>query len=152
MKLSAAATRIIEQFPLGFVATIDAEGRPCVSPKGTFLALDSDTIAFGEIRSPQTRANLRANPETEVSFVDPFLRKGVRVRGRARLVEQGSEAFDELIDRWVAVWSDLARRINVLVLIDVAEARPLSTPPYDDGVSEAEMIALYKRKFAEIYP
>ena len=152
MKLPAAATRIIEQFPLGFVATIDAEGRPCVSPKGTFLALDSDTIAFGEIRSPQTLANLRANPETEVNFVDPFLRKGVRVRGRARLVEQGSEAFGELIDRWVAVWSDLARRINVLVLIDVAEARPLSTPPYDDGVSEAEMIALYKRKFAEIYP
>ncbi|MYI69531.1 MAG: pyridoxamine 5'-phosphate oxidase family protein, partial [Boseongicola sp. SB0673_bin_14] len=28
----------------------------------------------------------------------------------------------------------------------------LATPPYDDGVTEDEMIALYKSRFAELYP
>ncbi|MEM7616810.1 MAG: DapH/DapD/GlmU-related protein, partial [Pseudomonadota bacterium] len=36
-------------FPLGFVATVTADGRPHLSPKGTFLVLDDSTIAFGEI-------------------------------------------------------------------------------------------------------
>jgi hypothetical protein len=38
------------------------------------------------------------------------------------------------------------------VVIQVSEVKPLSTPPYDDGVTEAEMIALYKEKYAEMYP
>ena len=152
MTLSPAGLRMIERFPLGFVATIDARGRPRVSPKGTFLALDENTIAFGDIRSPQTIANLRGNPDTEVNFVDPFARKAVRIRGRARIVEGGSEEFGGLIGRWVAVWGDLAKRIRLLAVIDVVEARDITTPPYDDGATEDEMIALYKRKYAEIYP
>ena len=86
MKLDAAAQTCIARFPLGFVATVTPDGRPSVSPKGTFLVLDEKTIAFGDIRSPQTLANLAAKPELEVSFVDPFLRKGVRIRGQAQVI------------------------------------------------------------------
>ena len=151
MPLTAAAKDRIAKFPLGFVATVTADGRPHVSPKGTFLALDEGTIGFGEIRSPGTLANLSHWPEAEVNFVDPFSRKGLRIRGAARVVEPGAE-FDRLIPRWRAVWGDLAGRINALVLIAADEVRPLTTPPYDDGATEEEMIALYKRKYAEIYP
>jgi len=41
---------------------------------GTFVVLDDRTIAFGEIRSPGTIRNLRANPRIEVNFVDVFVR------------------------------------------------------------------------------
>ncbi|MEM8877163.1 MAG: pyridoxamine 5'-phosphate oxidase family protein [Pseudomonadota bacterium] len=152
MTLSQAGLRIIERFPLGFVATIDTEGRPCVSPKGTFLALDESTIAFGNIRSPKTIANLRHNPETEINFADPFARKAVRVRGQSRIVESDSEEFGQLVGRWAAVWGDLAQRIKMLVVIDITQSQDLTTPPYDDGVTEDEMITLYKQKYAEIYP
>jgi hypothetical protein len=30
--------------------------------------------------------------------------------------------------------------------------RPLSTPLYDDGVTEPEMVASYKEKYAQMYP
>ena len=40
----------------------------------------------------------------------------------------------------------------MIVRIPVDEVKPLSSPPYDDGASEEEMIALYKGKFAEMYP
>jgi len=152
MKLPAATCRVIADFPLGFVATVDARGRPCVSPKGTFLALDDETIAFGAIRSPGTLANLAQTPDLEVNFVDPFLRKGARIRGRARILPRGSDEFATLIGAFRAVWGDLADRIVAIVRIPVDEVKPLTTPPYDDGATEAEMIALYKAKYAAIYP
>ena len=152
MKLPASAIKVIEMWRLGFVASVTVGGRPNVSPKGTFVVLDEETIAFGEIRSPQTMTNLTTQPEVEVNFVDQFTRKGVRVRGRAEMVRRGTDAFDGLIGQWRDLWGDLADRINVIVKIPVAEAKPLSTPPYDDGATEAEMIALYKEKFAAMYP
>ena len=46
----------------------------------------------------------------------------------------------------------MADRIAHIIRLHVAEAKPLTTPPYDDGATEEEMIALYKAKFAEMYP
>ena len=152
MRLTEEAKLCIERFPLGFVATVTPGGRPSVSPKGTFLVLDDETIAFAEIRSPQTLANLSATPELEVNFVDPFLRKGVRIRGKADFVRRGTDRYIELLPKWEAVWGDLAKRINMIIRIPVEMAKPLSTPPYDTGATEEEMVALYKAKFAEIYP
>ena len=150
MPLNAFAKRLIATFPLGFVATVTSEGRPAVSPKGTFLVLDDHTIAFGHIRSPGTLANLTYRPEAEVNFIDQWTRKGLRVNGGVRVIWPGAE-FDTLISRWRAVWGDLAGRIEALVLITAEDVKPLTTPPYDDGATEEAMIALYKAKFAEIY-
>ena len=143
---------LIARFPLGFVATVTPGGRPAVSPKGTFLVLDDRTIAFGEIRSPGTISNLGHQPELEVNFIDVFTRKGARLRGQAELLRRDTEAYDQLIPRFAEVWGDLANRINIIVRIAVDEVKPLTTPPYDDGATEEEMIALYKSKFAEFYP
>ena len=151
MKLSKSAIRCIEMWRLGFVATVTPDGRPAVSPKGTFIVVDESTIAFGEIRSPGTVANLSVNPELEVNFVDQFVRKGVRIRGQAELLRRGTAEFEALYPQFTELWGDLAGRINIIVKIPVDEAKPLSTPPYDDGASEAEMIALYKAKFGEMY-
>ena len=150
--LTDFAKQVIARFPLGFVATADADGRPSVSPKGTFLVLDDTTVGFGAIRSPGTLANLAVRPDCEVNVVDPFLRKGVRLRGRAVLLPRGEAEFDRLIGQWQAVWGDLADRIGDLVLIHLSEVRFLSTPPYDTGATEEDMLALYKAKYAEIYP
>ena len=147
-----AARRIIRDFPLGIVATVTPDGRPAASPKGTFLVLDERTLGYGDIRSPGTRANLEHLPEAEIVFVDPFLRKGARIRGRASLVQRDEPRFAELFPRWQAVWGALADRIGALVLFDVSGCKALATPPYDDGATEAEMIAAFKAKFAAIYP
>ena len=152
MTLPAYAKHVIETFRLGYVATVTPEGRPSVSPKGTFVVLDEETLAFGEIRSPQTIANLIHLPECEINFVDHFARKGVRVRGISRFAKKGSQEFERLIPKWQAIWGDLADRVNMIVVLRVAEVKLLSTPPYDDGVSEADMVELYKAKYAEIYP
>ena len=152
MMLTEECRVLIERFPLGFVATTAGDGAPRVSPKGTFLVLDDDMLAFSDIRSPGTIANLRRDPRLEINFVDPFLRKAARVRGTARLLASDDPQFAELLGRWESVWPDLAPRIRHLVLIAVEAAQLVTTPPYDDGATEEAMIALYKAKFAEIYP
>ena len=146
------AARIIREFPLGVVASVTPDGAPAASPKGTFLVLDETRIAYGDIRSPGTRRNLEGDARIEVVFVDPFRRKGVRVRGEAEILDRGGAGFEALIGRWEAIWGDLAGRVRSLVVIEVDRSLPLATPPYDEGASEAEMIAMYKVKYAALYP
>ncbi len=146
------AKRIIREFSLGIIASVTSDGTPAASPKGTFLALDDSTIAYGDIRSPSTRRNLQSDGRCEVVFVDPFRRKGVRLRGKAEIHAKDTPRFQSLISKWHDTWGDLANRITALVIIDVDRVLPLSTPPYDDCVTEEEMIALYQTKYAEIYP
>jgi len=146
------ARRIIRDFPLGIVATITLDGRPAASPKGTFLVLDDATIAYGDIRSPGTRRNLGKTPMTEVVFIDPFRRKGVRLSGTTQVIDSEEARFKSLITSWIDTWGDLANRITALVLIHIDTAKPLTTPPYDDGATEEEMIALYRDKYAKMFP
>lgn len=75
----------VEKQRLGFVASVSEAGEPNVSPKGTFVVVDDQTLAFGDIRSPGTVANLRRSPAVEVNFVDPIRRKGFRAKGSASM-------------------------------------------------------------------
>ena len=147
--LTADMKRIITEQRLGFVATTDPDGTPNVSPKGTFAVLDDKTIAFGEIRSPGTMRNLRANPRIEVNFVDPFVRKGYRFAGRAALVERGDQAFNALLSQ---LQSALGSRIRVIVTIAVTKALPLTSPAYDDGKTETELRRAWTARFREVQP
>ena len=150
--LTADMKDLIATFPLGFVATVTPDGAPAVSPKGTFLILDDTTLAYSDIRSPGTRRNLMNNPAVEVNFIDPFRRVAVRATGKAALHGKGSDWFADRYQMWRDSFGDLARRITCLVEIRLTGAQMIWTPPYDDGATESEMIALYKTKFAGIYP
>jgi predicted pyridoxine 5'-phosphate oxidase superfamily flavin-nucleotide-binding protein len=149
--LTAPMKDLIATFPLGFVASVTSKGAPAVSPKGTFLVLDDSTIAYSDIRSPGTRRNLMGNPLVEVNFVDPFKRKAVRVAGKAVIHSKGTDWFTQMHPRWQEVFGDLAKRISALVVISIDSASEIWTPPYDDGVTEDEMIATYKARFGALY-
>jgi len=149
--LTSAMQDLIATFPLGFVATITPEGAPAVSPKGTFIVLSDKRVAFADIRSPGTRKNLTANPALEVNFFDPFRRKAVRIAGKARLHGKGSDWFVAHHPQWLDVFGPLANRIAAFAEIDIESASEIWTPPYDDGVSEEEMIATYVAKFGALH-
>ena len=79
---------LIANFSAGAVATVNADGTPSVSPKATFVVLDARSLAFGNLRSPGTLANLRRNPAVEVCFTDIVTRRAVRVTGTAAIVRR----------------------------------------------------------------
>ena len=129
---------IVRKQRLGFVATVSETGEPNLSPKGAFVVVDDRTLAFGDIRSPGTIANLRHRPAVEVNFVDPLRRKGFRVRGTARVHARDSDVYRSHRAHFDQ-WGSLANRIEHIVLIEVLDAKPLSSPVYDDGAKEADL-------------
>jgi hypothetical protein len=131
--------RVVTEQRLGFYATVCADGTPNLSPKGTTAVWDDDHLVFADLRSPQTIANLKANPAIEVNVVDPIVRKGYRFKGSATVLESGSDY--EAIIRMFGDRDIHASRIHAAVLIEVTEARPLISPGYDDGSSEDQIRA-----------
>lgn len=135
--------QLIAQHRLGFVATVDGNGTPNLPPKGTMVALDDNRILFGEVRSPNTVSNLQRNPALEINIVDPLSRKGFRFKGTARYIERDSPAFDELypkIHQHFEQWGPLKERVRGVVVLEVRRALSITSPAYDIGVSEAELL------------
>jgi predicted pyridoxine 5'-phosphate oxidase superfamily flavin-nucleotide-binding protein len=142
--------RVIAEQKLGFVATVNADGTPNLSPKGTMQALDDQHIVFADIRSPGTMANIARNPAIEINFVDPFSRKGYRFKGRARVVAKGAPEFATLVARYAA--SLLADRYRAFVVLEVEQAAPLVSPAYDAGATEAGLREQFRAYFDSIQP
>jgi predicted pyridoxine 5'-phosphate oxidase superfamily flavin-nucleotide-binding protein len=142
--------RVVLEQRLGFHATVRPDGTPNLSPKGTTTVWDDDHLLFADIRSPDTIANLRRNPAIEVNVVDPILRKGWRFRGRAELHDRG-----ETYDRGLALlaargYEAMPGRMTTIALIRVEEAKPLVSPAYDGGASEAEVRAQSLRRLGVV--
>jgi predicted pyridoxine 5'-phosphate oxidase superfamily flavin-nucleotide-binding protein len=143
--------RLVAEQRLGFVATVDADGTPSLSPKGTMTVLDDDTLLFSNLRSPQTVRNLAANPAVEINFVDPIVRKGYRFKGVATYVARGERGFDALLPQFVT-WPDLMPTIQGIVVVRVERALPITSPAYDIGVTEDALRRLWLGHFTALHP
>lgn len=53
------------------VGTVSAEGRPEISPKGSVLVLDEQTLAYWERSKRSALKNVRANPNVVVYYRNP---------------------------------------------------------------------------------
>lgn len=136
--LTADMQRLIADHSAGMVATVNDDGTPAVSPKATFVVLDATTLAFGDIRSPGTVANLRARPAVEVCFIDVILRRAVRVTGTATIVAKAAAAAP-LVAAFAAAWPAYLPLISAFVTIDVRRAATILSPAYDIGLSAADL-------------
>ena len=143
--------RVVAEQRLGFAATVCPDGTPNLSPKGTTVVWDDEHLAFVDLASPQTIANLRENPAIEINVVDQVVRKGYRFKGKANVHADG-RVFDEVIARYAADehFADYAGRAAHVVLIRVERALPLVSPAYDLGLSEAEVTGHWRSYWREL--
>ena len=144
--------RVVREQRLGFYATVCEDGSPNLSPKGTTYVWDDEHLFFAEIRSPQTLANIRRGSLVEVNVVDPFARKGYRFKGPAVIHQRGTDRHEKGLERLREAGSTLTDRVNAIVVIEVREAKAVTSPIYDDGqASEAEVIQMFRDRFAQLY-
>ena len=134
----------LEHQKLGYVATVSADGKPNVSPKGTILGWNSKVLIFADIRSPDTINNLKTNPHVEINVIDPVLRKGYLFRGKAKVVSTGG-VFEEILSYYRT--KGIKSKINSVVLVDVSDILEVTSPLYDIGVSEQEVRSKWKKHF-----
>ncbi len=147
VRLTPEMKRVVEEQRLGFVATVCPDGTPNLSPKGTTAVWDDEHLVFADICSPQTVANLAANPSVEINVVDPFARRGWRFKGEGAVHRDGP-LFDELVAFFRR--RGVRNPIRSAVLVRVERALPLASPAYDLGDTEEELRTRWERHFAEL--
>ncbi|MEX3010094.1 pyridoxamine 5'-phosphate oxidase family protein [Hoeflea sp. TYP-13] len=136
--LTAPMKTLIRNHTAGMVATVNEDGTPSVSPKATFVIFDEQTIAFGNIRSPRTLANLRRNASIEVCFIDVVTRQAVRVIGTGSIISK-SKASTGMLAAFEELWGDYVPRMSAFVSIAVSDAEMILSPAYDAGQTEEDL-------------
>jgi predicted pyridoxine 5'-phosphate oxidase superfamily flavin-nucleotide-binding protein len=119
---------VVRRAILSFVATVNPDGTPNVSPKASLTILDG-VLYFADIASPKTVRNLKTNPAIEINVVDIFSRRGYRFSGLAAILDKGHPKYAAVAE-WV--WSTNGREypVNHVVRIEPSDAKPLLSPAY----------------------
>lgn len=138
---------MIVNYSAGSVATVNDDGTPAVSPKATFVIVDDERIAFGDVRSPNTIANLAARPNVEVLFTDVLTRTAVRVAGTAKLRGNDDAELRPLFLEHFPRFLDV---MGHLVLICVTKAQLITSPAYDAGQTREELRVLNLAKLTAL--
>lgn len=139
--------RMVSGLRLCYVATVTPEGRPNLSPKGSLKVLDDDHVAFIDIMSPATMRNLKSNPYVEINMVDPFLRRGYRLKGRCEIVTEGP-VFDAVAGE---LWEREGRQYpaNAVVRVTVEAALPVKSPAFvfNKGVRDEDVRKIWLDRY-----
>ena len=136
--------QFMENERVGFVATVSPGNVPNISPKGSLMRSGDSSIAFAEIRSPDTVANLESNPAVEVSIISPIVRRGYLFAGRGRVVRKGPE-FDDMVARFRD--RGIQSPIGTVVVIDVDRVEETMSPLYDLGYTEDQIRETWKKHY-----
>ena len=125
--LTAKARTLLDRPVIANVATVDAEGRPQITP--VWVDVEDGAVVFNTARGRVKDRNLSANPNIAVSVVDPYdAFNVVVVRGTARAVEEGADAhIDRLAKKYMGLDEYPMRQpgeVRVKYVLD-AEAIPM---------------------------
>ena len=142
--MSETIRREIDSERMAYVASVNDDGTPNLSPKATLATVDTDQVAFCDLASPRTLANIAARPAVEANVVDPIRRKGWRLAGTARIVDGGAE-FESLSALFRGRGVNLAgggrqAPVRRFIVIRLSKVSPLLSPAYAQGQSEPEVI------------
>jgi uncharacterized protein len=134
---------------LCWLATVDADGQPNVSPKEVWAIADDVHVVVANIASPLSARNIAHQPQVCLSFVDVFVQKGFKLVGTAHEVQAENPVF--------AVWAApllamVGQRfvIRSVLVIRVTSVAPIVAPSYrfyPDETTEASQVASAMRTY-----
>ena len=107
---------MISEFHPAQVATTNKDGRPNVSPRGSFRVLDDEHVIFTDRGRLYTLTNLRENPQVSAIVFNAATRQGCRIWGKAEILESG-----DLYDTVSAEAATRERTIKYLIKVAVEE-------------------------------
>ncbi|MDR2875068.1 MAG: pyridoxamine 5'-phosphate oxidase family protein [Methylobacillus sp.] len=140
--------RFIQRSVLCWLATVDDDGHPNVTPKEIFIAHDARTLLIANIASPNSQANILARPKVCVSFVDVFAQKGCKLKGRAEVIRADDARFQPLSQK-LREMAGTRFPFASLFKIEVQSAEPIIAPSYRlyPETTEADQIRAAMRTY-----
>ena len=134
---------------LCWLATVDAEGQPNVSPKEVWTIADDQHVVVAHIASPISARNIAQHPLVCLSFVDVFVQKGFKLLGRAREVLADDPEFATWAKPLLAMVGQRFTIHSVLV-IQVQSVAAIVAPSYrfyPHETTEASQVASARRQY-----
>jgi predicted pyridoxine 5'-phosphate oxidase superfamily flavin-nucleotide-binding protein len=128
VQLTDEMRQAIDASVLCWLATVDADGAPSVSPKEVFAA-DGDRILIAHIASPRSVANITAEARVSVAVLDVFEQRGVRFAGRARVTKAHEPGFAEQV-RPLERLTGGRFPIRAVIAVEVVAAAAIVAPSY----------------------
>lgn len=150
IEITADMEAIIKQAILSFIATVNEDGTPNLSPKAS-LMLRNGVLYFADIASPQTITNLKRNPAIEMNVVDIFQRRGYRFKGQGLVLSYGDDEHSTIVDD-VRATNGPEYLVDHVVKIEPTSITPLLVPAFviaDPGRSHEHLLpeARYETRF-----
>ena len=127
--LSTQVREFASSSVLCWLATVDADGQPNVSPKEIFAVFNEEHLVVANIASPTSARNIEVNSRVCVSFIDVFVQKGFKVLGTARNVKRNEPEFST----WSAPLEAKAGprfQIRSVFVIAALAVEPILAPSY----------------------
>jgi uncharacterized protein len=121
--------KYIDTSVLCWLATVNRQHEPNVSPKEIFAWYDPTTLLIANIASPCSVANIKENPNVCVSFVDVFRQKGYKIKGLATLIREEEVLFAEKLNFLTTLFTDKFR-IHTLIEIKTKTIDKIQAPSY----------------------
>jgi len=134
---------------LCWLATVDANGQPNVSPKEVWAVADDEHVLVAHIASPNSARNIAQHPQVCLSFVDVFVQKGFKLVGTAREVRADNAEFATWAKPLLAMVGERFTIHSVLV-VHVKSVAAILAPSYrfyPDDTTEAAQVASALRRY-----
>jgi hypothetical protein len=148
IEITADMEAVVKQAILSFVATVNEDGTPNLSPKAS-LTVRNGVLYFADIASPRTILNLQRNSVVEINVVDIFQRRGYRFRGRAVILPPNDDA-SLMIANWVRATNGAEYPVDHVVKIETTSITPLLSPAHvfaRPSRDQAEIKRTYYQKY-----
>jgi len=121
--------KALNESVLCWLATVNADGAPNVSPKEMFIPYGDDSVLIANIASPKSVANIKVNSSVCVSFVDIFKQKGFKLTGRASNIESADPDFKSLLKELRKLGGEKFPVLSI-IKVTVDKAEPIIAPSY----------------------
>lgn len=147
--LTDAVCQAARRSVLCWLATVDAQGQPNVSPKEVWAIADDRHVVVANIASPVSVRNIAQQPRVCLSFVDVLVQKGFKLTGTARELLPADHDYAD----WAApLLAMVGERIPVrsVLLITVHGVQPIVAPSYwlfPQTTTEAAQIEAARRTY-----
>ncbi|MBQ4836592.1 pyridoxamine 5'-phosphate oxidase family protein [Pseudoalteromonas luteoviolacea] len=138
----------IQESVLCWLATVDEDGCPSVSPKEVFICNSDTEILIANIASANSVKNIKSNDNVCVSFVDVFKQKGFQLYGKATYIAKNSDSFEAAFGSIKPLTGDKYPVAGV-IRITVLKAKPIVAPSYKlfPNITEEQQIESAKKTY-----
>lgn len=127
--LTKIIKKYIDESILCWLATVDKNDFPNVSPKEIFIHTD-EKIIIANIASPNTISNIVFNGNVCLSFVEIFKQKGFKIKGIAKIIEKDNALFNSYYSLLNQKFSIESFPVKSIIEITPKEISDIKAPSY----------------------